>query len=79
MLIYLLAVNFFRKKYHFFIFYIKFCCLFSSERRTFSEFSFTTSWLTEDSSTRSTCDNRLSMRENSCNVETSWALNVHEI
>jgi len=52
--------------------------LLSSEWATLCQSSLATSWLTWNCSARSADDNGLGVWENCCDVEASWALDVHE-
>ena len=49
-----------------------------SERTSFGQTGLTTSWLAQNSGAGTTQNNSLSMGEDSGDLVTSWALNVHE-
>jgi len=53
--------------------------VFSSERATFGQTGFSTGRLTQNSSTRSAKNDRLSVRENCGNVETTRTLDIHKV
>lgn len=52
--------------------------LLSSERGTVCDLGSTTGWLGEHSGARVTGDSGLGVREHSGDVETTWALDIHE-